>query len=73
MGFKNVPDVISGIILVLDLCAWCELDIVLMGSMTSQYDGGGGRGKMLYSLNSCNSVPLDTWRLCRLFSVSDLS
>ena len=38
MGFKNVPDIVSGIILVLDFCAWYELDIVLMGSMTSQYD-----------------------------------
>ena len=38
MGFKNVPDIVSGIILVLDLCAWYELDIVLMGGMASQCD-----------------------------------
>ena len=38
MGFKNVPDVVSGIILVLNLCALCELDIAHMGGMTSQYE-----------------------------------
>ena len=38
MGFKNVLDIVSGIILVLDLCAWYELDIALMGGMTSQYE-----------------------------------
>ena len=38
MGFKNVPDVVSGIILVLNLCALYELDIALMGGMASQYD-----------------------------------
>ena len=38
MGFKNVPDIVSGIILVLDLCAWYELVIALMGGMASHYD-----------------------------------
>ena len=38
MGFKNVPDIVSGIILVLDFCAWYELVVALMGGMASSYD-----------------------------------
>ena len=38
MGFKNVPDIVSGIILVLNLCAWYELVVALMGGMASHYD-----------------------------------
>ena len=38
MGFKNVPDILSGIILVLDFCALSELVVALMGGMASSYD-----------------------------------
>ena len=38
MGFKNVLDVVSGIILVLNLYVLYELDIAHMGGMTSQYE-----------------------------------
>ena len=38
MGFKNVPDILSGIILVLDFCALYELVVALMGGMASSYD-----------------------------------
>ena len=38
MGFENVPDKLSGVILMWYFCTLCELAVTLMGSMASQYE-----------------------------------
>ena len=73
MGFKNVPDILSGIILVLDFLALYELVVALMGGMASSYDEPMDVEAEVRCCIVLYSVPLDVWRSYRLFSVSDLS